>query len=417
MSHFVLLPKNNAFLQRDLKSDMAMKAEIKKAAAKLEKQLIGYRRYLHMNPELSFKEKNTNTYIRSILDEYKIPYKSGYCKYGIVAEIKGAKKGKLAYLRGDMDALPIFEKNKVSYKSKNDGIMHACGHDVHTTCILGAAIILNQLKNKLKGTVRIVFQPGEEQLPGGASIMIKEGAIKDAKKAVMIGQHVHPPLEVGKVGFYPGEYMASADEIFIEVIGKGGHAALPKDFIDPIMISAHLLTNLHTIISRYSDPKVPSVLSFGKINSEGGATNVIPEKVTILGTFRTMDEDNRKHIHKVIRKVVKDSVSAFGAKTKLKLKVGYPTLYNNPDLTLASMDHAREYLGAKNVVMLDKRMTAEDFSYYSQMMPACFYRLGTGNKKKGIISPVHTPTFNIDEAAIKIGVGLMAFLASKQAGN
>jgi len=396
---------------------MSLKSDIKKAADALQSSLIEYRRHFHMNPELSFKEKETSAFVQSVLAKNGINFKSGFCKYGIVAEIKGARKGKISYLRGDMDALPILEKNKVSYKSTKVGIMHACGHDVHTTCILGAALILNKLKSKLKGTIRVVFQPGEEKLPGGASIMIKEGAIKDAKKATMIGQHVHPPLEVGKVGFFPGEYMASADEIYIEVLGKGGHAALPKNFIDPIMVSGHLLSDLHTIISRYSDPKVPSVLSFGKIYSDGGATNVIPSKVTIEGTFRTMDEENRKHIHKVIRRVVKNSVSVFGAKAKLKLKVGYPTLYNNPELTNKAMLDAQDYLGKKNVVLLDKRMTAEDFAYYSQMMPSCFYRLGTGNKKKGIISPVHTPTFDIDEKALKIGTGLMTYLACKQAGN
>jgi len=396
---------------------MSLKKLIKAETRGLFESLITYRRHLHMNPELSFKEKNTNAFVRSVLDEFGVEYKSGFCKYGIVAEIKGAQKGKITYLRGDMDALPILERNQVEYKSRVDGVMHACGHDVHTTCILGAAIILNKIKSQLKGTIRIVFQPGEEKLPGGASIMIKEGAIKDANKATMIGQHVHPPLEVGKVGFYPGEYMASADEIYIEVIGKGGHAALPKNFIDPIMVSGQLLTAMHTIVSRYSDPKVPTVLSFGKINSDGGATNIIPEKVTILGTFRTMDEANRKHLHKVLKQVVNGTVKAFGAKAKLNIKVGYPTLYNNPELTLSAMENAKAYLGAKNVVMLEKRMTAEDFSYYSQMMPSCFYRLGTGNVEKNIISPVHTPTFDIDEIALKIGVGLMTYLAVKEAGN
>ena len=392
---------------------MSIKKDIKAESKRLFKTWVKYRRHLHMNPELSFKEMKTSQFVMSILDEHKISYKSGYCKHGIVAEIKGAGKGKLTYLRGDMDALPIREKNDVSYKSQIDGVMHACGHDVHTTCVLGAAIVLNKLKSQLKGTVRIVFQPGEEKLPGGASIMIKEGAIRNASKAIMIGQHVHPPLEVGKVGFYPGEYMASADEIYLEILGKGGHAALPLNFIDPIMVAGQVLTAMHTIVSRYSDPKVPTVLSFGKINSDGGATNVIPEKVTIQGTFRTMDENNRRHIHKIIKQVVTNTVKAFGAKAKLKLKVGYPTLYNNPELTHTSMSLAKDYIGAQNVVMLEKRMTAEDFSYYSQMMPACFYRLGTGNKRKGINAPVHTPTFDIDEKALEIGVGLMAYIAAK----
>jgi len=392
---------------------MSLIDKIKKEASILEKQLIEHRRHLHKNPELSFLEYNTSAFIKKQLDQEGIKYTDGYCKTGIVAEIRGKQKGKTTYLRGDMDALPINEKNSVSYKSQNEGVMHACGHDVHTTCVLGSAMILNKLKANLKGTFRLVFQPGEEKHPGGASIMIKEGAIKNAKSSKIFAQHVHPPLEVGKVGFHPGEYMASADEIHIEIIGKGGHAALPLNYIDPILVSSQVISNLHTVISRYSDPKVPSVLSFGKIASDGGATNVIPDKVRFLGTFRTMDETNRRRLHKVIDQMTKNICKAYGAKCKVKIQYGYPTLYNNVDLTNWAMLQAKAYLGEKNVVQLPKRMTAEDFSYYSQMMPACFYRLGTGNAKKGIVSPVHTPTFDIDEKAIRIGTGLMTYLATQ----
>lgn len=386
---------------------------IKKETAKMQNELVAIRRHLHMHPELSFKEKNTSAFVKEQLDANGIKYTSGYCKYGIVAEIKGRLKGGLTYLRGDMDALPILEENKHEYCSQNPGIMHACGHDVHTTCLLGALLVMNNSRDKLKGTYRFVFQPGEEKLPGGASIMIKEGAIKQASKARMFGQHVHPPLAVGKVGFRPGEYMASADELFIEVIGKGGHAALPANFIDPVFISAQVLTALHSLVGRYSDPKVPTVLSFGKINSNGGATNIIPSKVTLAGTLRSMDEDNRARMKKLIRQTTTNTCKAFGAKARVVIKHGYPTLYNNEAMTNKAIKDAETYMGEKNVVHLDKRMTAEDFSYYSQMMPSCFYRLGTGNKKKGITSPVHTPTFDIDEAALQTGVGLFAYLASK----
>ncbi len=389
---------------------------LKKIKLEVDKQFDSFveiRRHLHMYPELSYEEKETSAFVIEHLKQHKIKYKSGYCKHGIVAEIKGEKKGGLVYLRGDMDALPITEKNKVPYKSKRKGLMHACGHDVHTTGVLGAAMILNKLKADLKGTVRIIFQPGEEQLPGGASIMIKEGAIKSPSKAKIFGQHVHPPLEEGKVGFHPGEYMASADEIYVEIIGKGGHAALPQNFIDPVMVSAEVLSALHKLISRYSDPQVPTVLSFGKIWSEGGATNVIPDKVHFIGTFRTMDEENRMQMHEHILRAAKNTAKAYGARAKVSIKYGYPTLYNNEELTLRAMEDAKDYLGDKNVVLLDKRMTAEDFAYYSRMMPACFYRLGTGNKKKGIISPVHTPTFDIDEKALGTAVGLMTYLATQ----
>jgi len=390
---------------------MKLIRQIKSKAKALQTELVATRRHLHSHPELSFREKETSAFIQAQLKMHGIKFTAGYCKYGMVAEIKGAKKGKLVYLRGDMDALPITEQNKVPYVSKYPGVMHACGHDVHTTCVLGAAIILSELKQELAGTYRIIFQPGEEKLPGGASIMIKEGAIKSPKKAVIFGQHVHPPLEVGKVGFHPGEYMASADEIFLEIIGVGGHAALPLNFIDSIMVSGEVLSALHKVISRYSDPKVPSVLSFGKINSDGGATNIIPGKVTVQGTLRTMDEENRARLKAAIKRIATHTAKAYGATAKVKIAHGYPTLYNNEQLTEQAMEHARTYLGQDKVVLLDKRLTAEDFSFYSQMMPACFYRLGTGNKRRGLTAPVHTATFDIDEQALLPGVGLMSYLA------
>ncbi len=387
--------------------------QIKKEVNQISDLLVDTRRHLHMYPELSFEEVETSAYIQAMLKEHGIPFQTGYAQHGIVAEIRGGRKGPLVYLRGDMDALPISEKNNVAYKSKNKGIMHACGHDVHTTCVLGAAVILNRLKADLKGKVRVIFQPGEEKHPGGASIMIKEGAIKSAAKAQIFGQHVYPPLDVGKVGFHPGEYMASADEIYIEVIGKGGHAALPQKLIDPILISAQVISNLHTLVARYADPKIPTVLSIGKVTSMGGATNVIPDRVTLMGTFRTMDEDNRRHMHRVIETMVKQTCKSYGAKAKLNIRYGYPTLVNDVAMTEKAMKDASAYLGPKQVVLLDKRMTSEDFSYYSQIMPACFYRLGTGNDKRGLTSPVHTPTFDIDEAALSIGAGLMAYLATQ----
>ena len=392
---------------------MSLVKKIKTKVSKLNEDIIKVRRHIHQNPELSFKEKKTSSYVQSLLKEHGIKFKSGYCKYGIVAEVKGASKGGLVYLRGDMDALPITEKNKVPYISKNPGVMHACGHDAHTAMLLGSALTLNSLKFELKGTYRFVFQPGEEQLPGGASIMLKDGAIKNPSKAKIFGQHVHPPLEAGKVGFHPGEYMASADEIYIEIVGKGGHAALPLKFIDTIMVSAEVVSAMHKIISRYSDPKVPAVLSFGKINSKGGATNIIPDSVVLAGTLRTMDEKNRARLKKVIKQVATNTAKAYGARAKVNIKHGYPTLKNDVALTESAITNAKKYLGEKNVVRLDKRMTAEDFSFYSQIMPACFYRVGTGNAKKGITSPVHTPTFDIDESALATGVGMMSYLATK----
>ncbi len=395
-----------------------MKIDVQTLSKELFKDVVAIRRHLHAHPELSFQEKNTSLYIEGELKDHKIKYTKGWAGYGIVAEIKGKKKGnKIIALRGDMDALPIQEKNKISYKSTNEGVMHACGHDVHTSSLLGTAVILNQLRSHFGGTVRLIFQPGEEKLPGGASVMLKEGLFKKSKPSEIFGQHVHPPLEVGKIGICSGKYMASADEIYLTIHGKGGHAALPHNCIDPIIISAEVLSGIQQIVSRKSNPITPSVLSFGKINSEGGATNVIPNKVFIEGTFRTMDEKWRSEAHKLIYNYIKNTTLAHGAKFKLEIKKGYPCLINNKELCGRMKKYAIDYLGERNVVDLPIRMSSEDFAFFSHKIPACFYRLGTGNVKKGISSPVHTDTFNIDENALKISTGLMAYAALKTLGN
>lgn len=398
---------------------MNLKTHIKRQAKSRSKDLIVIRRHLHAHPELSFQEKDTSKFVKEILDRNGISYTDGWVKHGIVASIKGtlSKSTKVVALRGDMDALPILEKNNVPYVSKNEGVMHACGHDVHTTCVLGAALILNEIKEQWSGTVKIVFQPGEEKLPGGASLMIKEKALGKKLPHAILAQHVHPPLEVGKVGFRSGKYMASADEIYITVKGKGGHAALPHNFIDPIVIAAQIINNMQTVISRHSDPKIPSVLSFGKIYSDGGATNVIPEQVHLEGTLRTMDETNRTKLQKAIKKIAQNVAAGLGGTCKVNVKKGYPCLINDEVITRSAKQYAIEYLGAKNVVDLPIRLTAEDFSYFSQLMPACFYRLGVANPKRKINSPVHTATFDVDEKCLEIGTGLMAYQAVSQLHN
>lgn len=394
---------------------MDVKERIKKLAKQHKKEVIEIRRELHQNPELSFKEFQTSKRIIKILKAYKIPHKAGFAKTGIVATIKGKNPSKKTIaLRGDMDALPITETNNVNYKSKNEGVMHACGHDVHTASLLGCANILFQLRDQFEGTVKCIFQPGEELLPGGASLLIKEGVLKNPKPQSIVGQHVHPPLQVGKVGFRPGMYMASADEIYVTVRGKGGHAALPEHVVDPILIASNLIVSLQQIVSRKAPPSIPTVLSFGKINSTGGATNVIPDEVKLEGTFRTFDEKWRKRAHKLMKKLAEQMAKSMGGTCDFDIRVGYPHLYNNPNLTTDLKVAAQKYLGKKNVVDLPARMTSEDFAYYSHVVPAVFYRLGTGNPKKGITSPVHTSTFNIDENALEVGSGLMAWLAISQ---
>ena len=389
-----------------------LKSRIKKQAEELFSTVLDYRRTIHRNPELSFSEEKTGLYIKQILDDLGILNTHGWAGHGVVGIINPDKAHlRVVGIRADIDALPIKEQNEVDYKSGNEGVMHACGHDAHTASLLGAAHILSNMKDEINGCIKLIFQPGEEKLPGGASIMIKEGVLENPKPDIVLGQHVHPPLEVGKVGIKEGPYMASADEIFLTVIGKGGHGALPDMCIDPILIASHVVSGLQQVISRNAQPAVPSVLTFGKIYSDGGATNVIPDRVFLEGTFRTMDEAWRKKAHTLIKKNVEGIVTGMGGNYDLDIKVGYPALYNDEDVSHFVKDNMIDFLGKEDVVNLPLRMTSEDFSFYSQASKTCFYRLGTGNKSKGITSSVHTPTFNIDEDALKVGMGLQAFLA------
>lgn len=385
---------------------------IKKLAADLRDSLSAMRRHLHQHPELSFQEEATARFIAGKLSEWGITYAGGFAGHGIVARISGSGKGNgVVALRGDMDALPIQEANAVDYCSKNPGVMHACGHDVHTTCLLGAAWILHQLREHWGGEVKLLFQPAEELLPGGASLMIKDGALEAPRPSVIFGQHVHPPLEVGKVGFRAGKYMASSDELYLKVTGKGGHGAVPQLSIDPILITAHLITALQQIVSRNVDPTIPSVLTFGHITSNGGATNIIPNEVNLMGTFRTMDETWRYEAHRRMIQLVEGLAASMGGRAELRIEKGYPTLFNDENLTQKARQYAEAYLGPENVTDLPIRLTSEDFAFYSQVMPSCFFRLGTGNAAKGITSPIHTNTFDVDEDCLPIGAGLMAFLA------
>jgi len=392
--------------------------EIKEKASHYYEKIRSIRHHLHQHPELSFQEVETGKYIASVLDELGVSYTDGWCEHGIVAMIHGEQSSsKVVMLRADIDALPIVEKNDTSYTSQNTGVMHACGHDVHTSCLLGAIHILNDLKSTFGGTVKCIFQPGEEKLPGGASIMIKEGVLENPKPDSVIGQHVHPPLEVGKIGIRSGMYMASADEIRLTVKGKGGHGALPHNCIDTVLMSSRILIALQDIVARNMNPNIPAVLSFGKINSVGGATNIIPDEVKIEGTFRTMNEKWRKEAHHLIKRIAEKTAESMGGSCEVDIAVGYPCLINEPLLTDRVRNAMLDYMGKENVVELPIRMTAEDFSYYSQEANACFYRLGTGNEAKVITSPVHTPTFDIDERALEIGMGLMAYLAVEELGS
>lgn len=394
---------------------VTIKDKVRQLAQEFHNDIVAIRRHLHEHPELSYQEKQTGRFIADQLEAMGISYEHGVADNGVVGLIHGRNgSDKVVALRADIDALPILEANDVPYKSKNEGVMHACGHDVHTSSLLGAARILNSMKADFDGTIKLIFQPAEERLPGGASIMIKEGVLENPKPESIIGQHVHPPLEVGKIGIKAGQYMASADEIYVTVKGKGGHGALPMDCIDPIVITSHIITALQQIVSRNANPSTPTVLTFGHIASTGGATNVIPNEVKLKGTFRTMNEAWRFDAHKRMKKMAEHIAEGMGGACEFEIVVGYPVLHNHEQLTHKVRARAEAYLGKENVVDLPIRMTAEDFAYYSQEMPACFYRLGTGNPAKGITSPIHTNTFDVDEDCLEFSTGLMAWLALQE---
>lgn len=385
--------------------------KIKALAKQYAPEFIGIRHHLHAHPELSYQEYETSKFVQDKLFELGIPFEIK-ATTGVIALIKGRNpNSRIIALRADMDALPIQEENEVPYKSTNDGVMHACGHDVHTTCLLGAAKILNELRNEWEGTIKLIFQPGEEKNPGGASLLIKEGVLDNPAPSCIFGLHVHPGLAIGKMSFRAGKVMASADELYITIKGKGGHAASPHLCIDPILIASHLIIALQQVVSRNNDPHNPTVLSITSFKG-GETTNVIPNEVKLKGTFRAMDETWRFRAHDLIRKMATDLVHSMGGEIDLLIDVGYPSVYNNEALNEIAKEKAVAFIGESNVEETEKRMGAEDFGYYSQQIPGCFFRLGVMNKEKGITSGVHTPTFNIDESAIEIGMGMMAWLGS-----
>ncbi|SMG40388.1 M20 metallopeptidase family protein [Sphingobacterium psychroaquaticum] len=393
-----------------------IKDQVQQLAARFFDQTVAERRHLHQNPELSFEEYNTSAFVAEQLTALGIPFEV-MAGTGIVGLIRGDKSSEqVIALRADMDALPIQEVEGRVYGSNKEGVMHACGHDVHTASLLGVARILHALRASFGGTIKLIFQPGEERLPGGASLLIKEGVLENPSPQGIIGQHVMPFIETGKVGFRAGKYMASCDELFMTVKGKGGHGAHPHQNIDPIAITAQIITALQQVVSRNADPRTPTVLSWGKIVGNG-ATNIIPDEVYLEGTFRTFDEAWRADAHQKMVKMATSIAEGMGAVCDFEVRKGYPYLINEEVITNASRAYAVEYLGKENVLDLDIWPAAEDFSYYSQEIDACFYRLGTGNKALGIESAVHTPTFDIDERALEISIGLMAYIALRQLGE
>jgi amidohydrolase len=388
-----------------------LKEKIRQLAKEYAPETIDFRRHLHAHPELSYKEFQTSAFVQEKLKALDIPFEIK-ATTGVVGMIKGKNPDRrIIALRADMDALPIREENKVPYKSQNDGIMHACGHDAHTSILLGASKILQELKSEWEGTVKLIFQPGEEKNPGGASLLIKEGILHNPTPQAIFGLHVHPGLETGKFSFRSGPSMASADEIYITVKGKGGHAATPHLTVDTVLVASHIVVALQQVISRNKNPFSPSVLTISSFQG-GFTTNVIPSEVKLMGTFRSMDESWRFQAHKLIQRICKGIGQAMGAEIDVLVDVGYPVVNNDEKLYPVALKKAEEFVGRENIQETEIRMGSEDFGFYTQEIPGCFYRIGVMNELKGITSSVHTPTFDIDESAIEKGMGMMAWLGA-----
>jgi amidohydrolase len=389
----------------------SLQEKIRQLAGLHFNEIVEIRRHIHRHPELAFTEFGTSAFIQEELKRTGIPFRAGFVKTGIAGWIDGKKQGsRMVALRADMDALPVQEMNDIPFKSEYEGKMHACGHDLHVAALLGATRILHALEEEIEGRIMLIFQPAEEKIPGGANLMLREGVFKDRMPDLIIGQHVMPKLQAGKVGFRPGVYMASSDEIYLTVKGTGGHAAMPHQLTDPVLIAAHILVALQQIVSRNANPAVPSVLSFGKVDAPG-ATNVIPSEVRMEGTFRTVNESWRKEAHERITRLAVLIAESMGGSCDVNILHGYPVLSNHEACTLRAAQYSREFLGDENVVDLELRMTAEDFAYFSEQIPGVFYRFGTTDAAGKYDSPMHSSTFMADESALITGMSNLAYLA------
>lgn len=387
-----------------------LQEKIKSLSEKFYPRVIELRRHIHAHPELSGEEFETAKQVKDELNKIGgFEIQTGVAGNGLVAVLHGKiRSEKCIALRADMDALPIQEKNEIEYRSQNPGKMHACGHDVHTSNLLGVAMILSELKNEIEGDVKFIFQPSEEKIPSGAEAMIKAGVLEDPKPSQIFGLHVSPELECGTFGFHAGKFMASSDEIYLTVTGKGGHAAQLQNVVNPLLIAAELLLELKSI----TNTSIPVVLSFGKIEGKG-ATNVIPDIVEIAGTLRCFDERLRAQLHDKIKSTCQSVALKNNGTCAVNILKGYPVLLNDANVTDNAKTLAKEFIGDAKILEIPYRMGSEDFAYYTHHIPACFYRLGVGNKLKGITSGIHTPTFNIDEDALKQSIGLMSWIAIK----
>lgn len=398
----------------DSNLNMELKDKIGELSEKHYNEIVNHREWFHQHPETAFKEFKTANYIQKFLEKHGIEYDSGIAKTGIVGYLKGQKSGDAVLaIRADMDALEIQEDSDVPYKSLHEGMMHACGHDVHMSSLMGAILLLNQLKAYFGGTIKLIFQPSEEKNPGGASVMIEEGVLENPKVNSIFAQHVFPDLQAGKVGFRAGKYMASADEIYLEVQAKGGHGGMPDRIVDTVLTASHIIISLQHIVSRNNNPFNPTVLSFGRFIADG-QTNIIPDTVKIAGTMRTFDEDWRQEMYRKIEKIAQNTAESMGAKCHVNISRGYPVVYNEPEMTKRFIKNAVDLLGKENVVELERRTTGEDFGFFTQKLPACFYRLGTAYSNEKKLKKLHTSNFDINPESLKTSVALMTYQALQE---
>jgi len=372
-------------------------------------ETVRIRRALHRRPELSFQEHETARFVSGELRALGLE-PVPMAGTGVVAHVAGARPGPTVALRADIDALPIQEETGLDFASEVPGVMHACGHDAHTAMLLTAARLLVESRDDLAGTVRLVFQPGEELLPGGATTMIEAGVLEAMgdvpAPAVILGQHVAPQLPAGVVGVRSGPFMASADELYLTIHGRGGHAADPAALIDPVLVQAHVLVALQAVISRHRPPGVASILSFGRVEALG-ATNIVPDTARLVGTFRSMDEPWREAAHALIRRTAEKTAEAFGATCDVEIAVGYPSLANDPATAACVRETAVGLLGADRVLDVPMWYASEDFAWYTQRVPGCFTVLGVGDDS-GTSPGLHTPRLNVDERALVAGAALLA---------
>jgi len=393
----------------DLKTSQRIDDEIEKNRA----EIVNIRRFIHMNPELGNREFETARLISAKLEPLGFKVRTGVAKTGVVAVLRGSQPGPAVAVRADMDALPVQETTNLPFKSLNPGVMHACGHDVHSSVVLGTALVLNSLKDKIKGTVTFLFQPAEEGAPegeeGGADLMIKEGALDNPSVGAVFGFHVWPENVIGTVLVAPGNVTAAADTFTITVKGKSAHAARPHEAIDAVVIAAEIVTALQTVVSRASDPTDPAVLTIGTING-GARRNIIAERVVLEGTVRTLSETNRKKIPLLMESIVRNIAGMYGAEGQFEYKEALPSVFNNPELAAAMNPTLTKLLGKDKTLIWKPQMIAEDFSYLAQKAPGFYFFLGVKNPAQETAAPLHSPNFSPDERSIPLGIRILSHL-------